>query len=526
MRQHSPLLKNESTVRLKKYVVGVGLCALLGGLTACATSLPEHDMPPSFAVDVPAQGLLSTYMRQQPADDLTMSGFHLLARGVDALSARLQLIDTAQTSLDLQYYIYSGDVTGGLIADRLLAAADRGVRVRILLDDIGNSMSDRAVGTLDRHTNIEVRLFNPVSVRNEWFKLPSKVVEFGRINNRMHNKLLVADNLAMITGGRNIGDEYYALSERDFQDIDLLGIGPISREASASFDAFWNNPHAIPASVLYKNAKQGTLNRMRRGLASHREVQAQRPYIKAMEKESFGRDLAAGRLKLYWGRSDWLADPPVKADAQSALNEVPVLARILANHLRDVQSELLIKSAYLIPGDNGVELLGGVVEQGAVVSMLTNSLATTDVLAVHSSYATYRVPMLKKGIRLWELRPMAAKQERPNTFIGDSVASLHAKSFVFDRYKLFVGSINLDPRSITLNTEAGVMVYQKELAIRLAELFERWTADDYAYELRLEEGDRLQWHAEGEQWDSEPEASRTRRFRSWMLNWLPIEDQL
>ncbi|WP_022962653.1 phospholipase D family protein [Halopseudomonas pelagia] len=513
-------------MRLTKYVVVGSVCALLGGLTACATPLPKHDMPASYAVEVPDQGSLSAYMRQQPVDDLQMSGFHLLDRGVDALSARLQLIDMAQTSIDLQYYIYSGDVTGGLIADRLLAAADRGVRVRILLDDIGNSMSDKAVATLDRHTNIELRLFNPVSVRNKWFKLPSKIVEFGRINNRMHNKLMVSDNLAMITGGRNIGDEYYALSELDFQDVDLLGIGPISREASASFDAFWNSPNAIPASVIYANAKQGTLNRMRKGLAFHRDKQAQRPYIQAMEKESFSRDLIEGRLKLYWGHADWLADPPVKADAQSEHNEVPYLARILANHLRDVQSELLIKSAYLIPGDRGVELLGRVVEQGADVSMLTNSLATTDVLAVHSSYAAYRIPMLKKGIRLWELQPMAAKQERPNTFIGESVASLHAKSFVFDRYKLFVGSINLDPRSITLNTEAGVMVYQKDLAIRMADLFQAWTADDYAFELRLGEGDRLQWHAEGRQWNSEPEASRARRFMAWMLNWLPIEDQL
>tara|TARA_R110000796_G_scaffold252568_1_gene387897 strand:+ start:24495 stop:26036 length:1542 start_codon:yes stop_codon:yes gene_type:complete len=513
-------------MRLKKCVLAGGLCALLAGLTACATPLPQHDMPPSYAIDVPAQGLLNTYMRQQPADDLQMSGFYMLDRGVDALSARLQLIDMAQTSIDLQYYIYSGDVTGGLIADRLLAAADRGVRVRILLDDIGNSMSDKAVATLDMHENIELRLFNPVSVRHTWFKLPSKIVEFGRINNRMHNKLLVTDNLAMITGGRNIGDEYYALSELDFQDIDLLGIGPISREASANFDDFWNSPNAIPASVLYEDAEVRTLDRMREGLASHREKQAQRPYIQAMEKESFSRDLTEGRLKLYWGRSDWLADPPVKADAQSEQNEVPYLARILANHLRDVESELLIKSAYLIPGDRGVELLGSVVEQGADVWMLTNSLATTDVLAVHSSYAAYRVPMLKNGIRLWELQPMAAKQERPNTFISDSVASLHAKSFVFDRYKLFVGSINLDPRSITLNTEAGVMVYQKELAERMADLFHRWTADDYAFELRLGEGDELQWHAEGQQWDREPEAGRMRRFMAWMLDWLPIEDQL
>lgn len=513
-------------MRLKRLVLTSGLCAMLVGLTACATPLPQHDLPGSQAMEMPEQGQLKTYLRQQPADDLDQSGFYVLDRGIEALSARLHLIDMAESSVDLQYYIYHGDTTGGLITDRLLAAADRGVRVRILLDDIGNSVSDRAVATLDLHPNIELRLFNPVSARHKWLRWPSKVIEFGRINNRMHNKLMISDNLAMITGGRNIGDEYYALSELDFQDVDLLGIGPISREASASFDAFWNSPNAIPASVIYQDAEHSTLARMRKGLASHREKQAQKPYLQALEEEDFSRALPEGRLPLYWGRSDWLADPPDKADARSEHNEVPYLGRILANHLRDVHSELLIKSAYLIPGDEGVALLGSVVEQGAKVSVLTNSLATTDVLAVHSSYAAYRVPMLKKGIGLWELQSMAAKQERPNTFISESVASLHAKSFVFDRYKLFVGSINIDPRSITLNTEAGVMVYQKELAERMADLFQRWTAEDYAFELRLGDNDQLEWYAEGEVWTREPEAGRVRRFMSWMLNWLPIEDQL
>lgn len=513
-------------MRHKKFAMIGGISVLLLVLTACATSLPDHDVPSSYAIDTPAQGLLATYMRQQPVDDLKKSGFHMLDRGVDALSARLQLIDMTENTLDLQYYIYSSDLTGGLIAERILAAADRGVRVRILLDDIGNSMSDKAVATLDRHTNIELRLFNPVTMRHKWFTLPSKIVEFGRINNRMHNKLMVADNLAMITGGRNIGDEYFTLSERDFQDIDLLGIGPISQQASASFDAFWNSPNSIPASVVYANAKQGTLNRMRKGLASHRNREAQKPYIQAMEASSFSKSLIEGRLRLYWGRSEWLADPPSKADAQSARSEDPYLARILANHMQDVHSEVLMKSAYFIPGDNGVEMLTGLVARGADVSLLTNSLATTDVLAVHSSYAPYRIPLLKGGIKLWELQPMAGKQSRPNTFISESVASLHAKSFVFDRYKLFVGSINIDPRSIELNTEAGVMVYQEALAQRLAELFQRWTADDYAFELRLGESDTLEWHSKDQSWTSEPQAGRFRRVMSWMLDWLPIEGQL
>ncbi|WP_373187814.1 phospholipase D family protein [Halopseudomonas sp.] len=513
-------------MRQKKYALVGSVCALLAGLTGCATPLPEHDMPPSYAIEVPAKGLLGTYLGKQPGDGEDMSGFYMLDRGVDALSARLQLIDATSTSLDIQYYIYSNDVTGGLIAERIVAAADRGVRVRILLDDVGNSLSDRAAATLDRHINIELRLFNPIRLRNMWFSWPSKIVEFGRINNRMHNKLMVADNLAMITGGRNIGDEYFALGDRDFQDIDLLGIGPISSEASKSFDAFWNSPNAIPASVVYENAKQGALNITRDNLVSHRQREAQKPYTKAMEESSFSEALSAGRLQLYWGDSEWLADPPGKADAQSAQSEDPYLARILVDHLQEVRSELLMKSAYFIPGDLGVELLTGMVAQGAEVSVLTNSLATTDVLGVHSSYAPYRKPLLQGGVKIWELKPISNSQADPSTFIGDSEASLHAKSFVFDRQKLFVGSINSDPRSIELNTEAGVMVYQEDLAQRLAELFHRWTSDAYAFELRLDPNDRLEWHAGDKRWTAEPQAGRLRRIKAWMIDWLPIEGQM
>lgn len=502
------------------------LCLSLVSQSGCATRLPEHDAPPSHAIEVPAHGILARYMRQQPADGLDQSGFILLYHGIDALSARLQLIDTAQTSLDLQYYIYKGDITGGLIADRLIAAADRGVRVRLLVDDVGNSLSDRALATLDRHGNIEVRLFNPVSVRHKWLKLPTKAAEFGRINNRMHNKLLVADNLALITGGRNIGDEYFTLSELDFQDIDVLGIGSISRDASRNFDDFWNSPAAIPANVIYSNAKQGTLNRMRKGLASHREELSREPYLQAMKNSPFSQQLSEGTLRLYWGRAEWMADPPEKAVPRAEEKEVPFLGRMLARHARETERELLLMSAYFIPGDDGSRLLLDIVEKGADVSILTNSLATTDVLAVHSSYVNYRRPLLEGGVRLWELQPMAAKQEVASPFLGESLASLHAKSFVFDRERLFIGSINLDPRSISLNTESGVMVYQADLAERLVNLFQRWTADDFAFELQLSESGSLTWHGRGQTWTSEPEVTLSRRFMTWMLGWLPIEDQL
>lgn len=511
---------------LRKPVVFGCICALLSALTGCATPLPEYDVPPSHAIEAPTGGLLGTYMDARPAGNPSTSGFYMLDRGVDALSARLQLIDAAQSSLDLQYYIYNNDVTGGLIAERILAAADRGVRVRFLLDDLGNRLADETVATLDRHTNIELRLFNPVRIRARWLSWASKVIEFGRINNRMHNKVMIVDNRALITGGRNIGDEYFALSETDFRDIDLLGIGPISHAASTSFDAFWNSPSAIPVSAVLGDAKQGALEVTRDNLVLLRQRVERKPYAKAMEDSTFTEALSAGRLPLHWGRAQWLADPPGKANANSANNEEPYLARILANHMKEVRTELLMKSAYFIPGEKGVELLTGMAAAGVDVSVLTNSLATTDVLAVHSSYAQYRRPLLRGGVRLWELQPRMEEQTDSSTFIGASEASLHAKSFVFDRSKLFVGSINSDPRSIQLNTEAGVMVYQAELAQRAAQLFQRWTSDDYAFEVKLTDSGELQWQRGDQYWSSEPEAGELRRLKAWMIGWLPIEGQM
>lgn len=495
-------------------------------LAGCATPLPEHDHPDSSALPPTEEGLLNYYVKKQPANAADQSGFMLLETGADALAARLLLIDLAQSSIDLQYYIYAPDTTGLLIGERLLAAAQRGVRVRVLLDDIGSGMSDRVLATLDRHPNIEVRLFNPVSLRHDLFKFPSKVLEFGRINNRMHNKLLLVDNLALITGGRNIGDEYFTLSERDFQDIDILGVGPVSAAASSSFDAFWNSVNAIPVKVIHADAEVYRLPGMQDLMVTRREQLMQEPYLKAVADSRFSNQLVRGQLPLVWGRADWMADPPAKADASADESEIPYLGLRLVEHAREVESELLIISAYFIPGDEGVQLLLDLRQRGADVSILTNSLATTDVLAVHSHYARYRQPLLEAGVRLWELQPMAVRQEEASPFLGDSLASLHAKSFVFDRDRVFVGSINLDPRSISLNTEAGVMVYQPELASNLSELFQRWTAQDYAYSLRLNRDNQIRWLGNDERLKSEPEASPTRRFITWLLGWLPIEDQL
>lgn len=496
-------------------------------LAGCASSLPVQDLSPSYAVRPDLDSEIGRYVRDhQPEDSAGLSGFTLVQTGTDALAARLAMIDRAERSLDLQYYIYRGDVTGGLIAERLLSAADRGVRVRLLLDDIGSGLRDFDVATLNHHPNIEVKLFNPVTLRGKVLKYFSKIGEFGRINYRMHNKLMAVDSQMFITGGRNIGDEYFSLSVMDFQDIDILGMGRITREVMRSFDDYWNANEAVPVESLFRRPGKQAVVKLRKQLKALRQRHNGGTYLQAVADSPFTRALHDDRIVWHWGEAEWLTDPPTKADPGHETNQVPILARKLVRHARDSERELLLMSAYFIPGSRGEVFLIDLVEHGVDVRVLTNSLATTDVLAVHSGYASYRRPLLRGGVRLWELRRQATQQERTSTFLGESQASLHAKAFVFDREKVFVGSVNLDPRSIVLNTEAGVLVHQPALAESVAELFRHWTSEDFSFELVLDDNDQLRWQIDGQSWDSEPEASRFRRGAAWFLGWLPIEGQL
>ncbi|MEH6566280.1 MAG: phospholipase D family protein [Halopseudomonas sp.] len=504
----------------------LGLLAISSLLWGCATQGVSHDELPSYYLPADPQTRLSKYVaREQPAES-ELSGFTLLHKGNDALAARLKLIDMADQSLDIQYYIYKADITGGLITERLLKAADRGVRVRLLLDDVGSGLKDFRVAALDHHPRIEVRLYNPLSLRNPWLRIFSKVGEFGRINYRMHNKLIVADNRALITGGRNIGDEYFTLSDIDFQDVDVMGIGPIADAASDSFDNFWNSGIAIPIAALSEKSDTEALADMRAILGSMNRQAENDPYLQAAERSSFITAMESDRLQWHWGPAKWFYDDPSKSDPHGDGNEVAFLGRSLVEPMKAAESELLLTSAYFVPLEGGENLLLGIRDKGVAVSVLTNSLATTDVLAVHSGYVKSREPLLRGGVKMWELRPIAGQQERASPFMGESLASLHAKTFVFDRKAVFVGSINLDARSVKLNTEAGVYIEQEDIAQEMVELFDRWTSEDFAYQVTLDDAEQLQWQADGETWHKEPAAGAFRRFMSWTLGWLPIDSQL
>jgi putative cardiolipin synthase len=510
---------------------GLLLAVVLAG--ACATSVPRpsavvsHAVPGAETEQTTIGRLVQRQAPRRPADGRETAGFRLVSDGLEALAVRMALIERAERSIDLQYYIFNGDTAGSLVAERLLAAADRGVRVRVLLDDLGANLGDARIATLAVHENIEMRLFNPLTLRHRWLRYVSTVGEFSRIKHRMHNKLMIVDNQIMITGGRNIGDEYFGYQARDFQDIDILGIGAISARASVSFDEYWNNFLAIPIEDISRRpANPRDLERLRRRFAGLQAGSRHRPYREAISAHPFALQFDTDALTWYWGEFEWLYDPAAKTDPASTLSGLPHLGDDLFGRLDDIDDELLIITPYFIPRRSGMAHLHALRGRGVRVGVLTNSLATTDVLAVHSSYARYRRALLAAGIDVWELRPVAGQKERPSAFVSDSSASLHAKTFVYDQRWLFVGSINLDPRSMNLNAEAGVLLDQTALVAQAVTLFKAWTARDRAYRLALNPAGGFDWQSDQRTLRREPEAGITRRWLSRLIGLLPIESQL
>jgi putative cardiolipin synthase len=468
-------------------------------------------------------------VRHPPAQ----SGFRLLSSSADAFAARVELIRAAQRSLDLQYYIIHNGLSTRLLLKELLAAADRGVRVRLLLDDTASDGRDARIATLAAHPNVQLRLFNPLELGrgNAVTRTLGRLFDVRQQQRRMHNKLWLADGSVAIVGGRNLGDEYFdARQGVNFKDIDLLGAGPVAEQLGHGFDEYWNSALSKPVQqFLRRPPSAAALDALRKKLDARlaRDRREQPQLYAHMTAYQRAPQLQAWLDQLVWAPSSALWDAPSKVLTDEP--EAPLLLTTqLAPDLQAVQHELVLISAYFVPAKEGMDYLLGRADAGVDVRLLTNALEATDVPAVHGGYAPYRRELLQHGVKLYELRRQPDEEPSYNLG-GSSESSLHSKAMVLDRRKAFIGSFNFDPRSVLWNTEVGVLVDSPALAGEVRRLAIEGMSPAISYQAQLRgEGDQahLVWLAEDHGaihvLHREP-GGWWRRFNAWAAEQIGLE---
>jgi putative cardiolipin synthase len=456
-----------------------------------------------------------------------VSGVYPVRDARDAFAARYLLAGAAERSLDVQYYIWRNDLSGTLLMNALADAADRGVRVRLLLDDNSTAGLDELLAAVDAHPRIEVRLFNPFAMRK--LRPLAYLTDFPRLNRRMHNKSFTADNQVTIIGGRNVGDEYFAATEGVlFADLDAIGIGPVVGDVSADFDRYWASESSYPADRLLPRAGPTAIREAADRAATLARQASAVSYMNALRQSPFVREVMAGTLPFEWAKTRMISDPPSKILDRADGDEL--LFRQFAEIFGSPQKSFDLVSPYFVPGQRGVDLFEGWTKRGVKVRVLTNSLDATDVAVVHAGYAKRRKTLLQSGVALFELR--STPGQRPASSgraFGNSGSSLHAKTFAVDQSRIFIGSFNFDPRSAELNTEMGFVIDSPILARRMAEVFDRDVPMN-AYIVRLSTTGDLQWTelrgGRTVRHRTEPGAGFWRRAGVKLLSTLPIDPLL
>jgi putative cardiolipin synthase len=502
------------------------LFGTLLGLLACSGEPPRRPvLPVELALEPLADGPIDVATASVERAHAGQSAFRLVVEGAEAFGLRVHSARHAARSLDVQTYIWHTDLTGLTLAHALLEAADRGVRVRLLLDDMDARAKSAGLAALAAHPKISVRLFNPfVSRSGTLAKIHEGLWGFGRLNGRMHNKAWIADNRVAFAGGRNLGDEYFhASNEVNFVDLDLAMLGPVVRDVSASFDKYWNAPTVVAIEHLDpEHVSEDALKRLRAQLASHAQAARHSRYADMLRADDLLRRLVSGDWPLEWSANyRFISDDPGKVALAPRAEARARVAAALGPVIVSAQRKLALISPYFVPGAAS-STLTALARKGRNVQVLTNSLASNDVIAVHSGYAHYREPLLAAGVALWELKRLSGGA---SSLFGSSGASLHTKAFAVDDRILFVGSFNLDARSTWLNCEQGVLVEQSNLARQLGLIFAEHTTASAAWRVGLDDG-ALRWSAGTESVDSEPNASWTRRALAWLSGLLPLEPQL
>ncbi len=500
------------------------------GIAGCA-SLPQHvARSRTVAIEYPSGTHLGRLVDASASADPAaraagsiseLSGIRLLASGEEALQSLIALADRAERTLDVQYYIIEQDESARLLLRHISAAADRGVRVRILVDDLNTSGEDRRFLRLGRNPHIEVRLFNPFAGGRLalWTRFLFALHDIPRINHRMHNKLFVADNALAITGGRNIGDQYFVRDDQsNFIDLDVIAAGSVVPRLSDSFDAFWNSRYAYPIASLTQEPGDAP--------KAHTAV-ATAPLDGS---DWLARSLDAGTLPLEWISAAVLADRPAKIASDNKDKAAETIADNIASLMRSAKQEVIIISAYFVPGNDGMALMQELAQRGVRIRILTNSLASTDSPLVYNGYSRYRKPLLRLGVELNEVRPKLGESRPRFHPFRRSLASLHAKALVIDQTTVFIGSLNMDERSRRTNSELGLVIRSATIAHQVSSLFEDISADG-SYQLRLSEpGAKLEWHSvesSGERvWRSDPLSNPMQRFWRHLLAPFAPEEML
>ena len=492
----------------------------------------EHRIP-SRAIGDGAGTSLGKALKSRLERHPSQSGIHLLSNGLDAFVGRAVSARLAERTIDVQYYLFRQGTVGRLLMRELLAAADRGVRVRMLIDDMYGGEADSVWLALDAHRNVEVRLFNPF-VRGRSKNLQF-VTRLKTVNHRMHSKSFTVDNQISIVGGRNIGDEYFAADpDLAFADMDVMAIGPVVPEVSEAFDLYWNNERAYPVATLMAPAHAGAVEKLREDLAAFYLERQTSVYVDALKNSDLAEGLRGQTSHFSFAQTRVIYDSPDKLMKGEGWKEALLMSQ-LAPYIQQATKEFILVSPYFVPGQRAADALCALSRKGVRVRILTNSLVSNDVVAVHAGYMRHRAQLVRCGVELYELNETIKKRqgERFTWLPGVSKSSLHAKVMAIDGKTMFVGSLNFDPRSLNINNEIGILFHEPQLAANASKRFDEHI-DDVAFRVNLvSRGNgrqRLQWSAtEGGKavvFDSEPYAGFWKILGVNLMRALPIDAML
>ena len=497
-------------------------------VVACAGLPALNDRPPSYAysVEETRNTALGELVAPLTAAYPDKSGIVTLAEAKDAFAARLMLASAAEISLDVQYYIWRNDKTGLLLMQSLYDAAQRGVRVRLLMDDLNTAPIEDKLIALNQHDNIQVRLFNPFVVRGP--RTFGFVTDFNRANRRMHNKSFTADNQATIIGGRNVGDDYFSGADGVlFADLDAIAIGEVVNDVSVDFDKFWNSESSFPMEGVTRSLNERDKQVLIDTIFEDHE--ASTLFLKSVHDRELVRQMLQGNGPIFWAKTRMVSDDPAKGLGKAEPDQL--ITHALQEIIGEPQESIFLVSPYFVPTKAGVRSLESMAAAGVEIHILTNSFEATDVAIVHSGYAKWRKRLLQAGIRLYEMRPSVVTP--PDEVDADQLprfasaaTSLHAKTFAVDGERVFIGSFNFDPRSARLNTELGFIIESAELAAQTEEVFAREVPFS-AYELRLAPSGRMYWLEREpgylQRLDTDPGTSWWQRGLITFFSWLPID---